>query len=95
MESMKKRGVNTKEAKKLAEAQVKKQMDQLAALHNPDLIAGGNDEIGGMGNKGVNSSIGAQWPKQGRVTGMDEAAKSALEQYGPKAQMSVKLERCR
>src|SRR5690606_16276756 len=37
MESMKKRGVNTKEAKKLAEAQVKKQMDQLAALHNPDL----------------------------------------------------------
>ncbi|MEZ5069367.1 MAG: polymorphic toxin type 15 domain-containing protein [Bacteroidia bacterium] len=95
VESMKKRGVDAIEAEKLAEAQVRKQMDQLAALHNPDLIAGGKDEIGRMGNKGVNSSIGAQWPKQGRVTGMDDAAKAALEQYGPKAQMNVKLERCR
>lgn len=89
------KGMTQGQAKKLAREQTDKQMEQLAALHNPDLIAGGKDEIGRMGNKGVNSSIGAQWPKQGRVTGMDDAAKSALEQFGPDAKMNVKLERCR
>ena len=94
-ESMKRKGIEAKEVKKLAEAQVKKQMEQLAALHNPDLIAGGKDEIGRMGNKGVNASIGAQWPQKERVTGMDDAANVALSQYGPDAKMNVKLERCR
>ncbi|MEB6548559.1 polymorphic toxin type 15 domain-containing protein [Heyndrickxia sporothermodurans] len=33
-----------------------------AALHNPDQIAGGNPlNIGGMGDKRINSSIGSQW----------------------------------
>ncbi|MEZ5508237.1 MAG: polymorphic toxin type 15 domain-containing protein, partial [Gammaproteobacteria bacterium] len=94
-DSLERKGVPESEAKKLAREQADKQMEQLAALHNPDLIAGGKDEIGRIGNKGVNSSIGAQWPKQGRVTGMDDAAKSALEQFGPDAKMNVKLERCR
>ncbi|WP_241654637.1 polymorphic toxin type 15 domain-containing protein [Sporolactobacillus shoreae] len=45
-----------------AEKQTNEWLDTQAALHNPDQIAGGRaDNIGGMGDKGVNSSIGIQW----------------------------------
>ena len=44
-----------------AEAQAQRERSGLAALHTPDLIAGGSGLIKGMGNKGVNSSLGSQW----------------------------------
>jgi len=45
-----------------AEKQAKQWIKSKAALHNPDQIAGGNPlNIGGIGDKGVNSSIGSQW----------------------------------
>lgn len=35
---------------------------QQAALHNPDQVASGHaSNVGGVGDKGVNSSIGSQW----------------------------------
>jgi hypothetical protein len=36
-------------------------MERLAALHEPDLVAGGRDWITRLGSRYINSSIGAQW----------------------------------
>lgn len=37
-------------------------VEQQAALHNPDQVAGGfADRIGGVGDTRINSSIGSQW----------------------------------
>ncbi len=51
-----------------ATAAVDDTMSMLAALHEPDLVAGGLDQIGigpdglpSMGDKWVNSSLGSQW----------------------------------
>lgn len=51
-----------------ARRQTNDMMDGLAALHEPDIVAGGRDVIGiaddglpSMGDKYVNSSIGSQW----------------------------------
>nr|WP_246005881.1 polymorphic toxin type 15 domain-containing protein [Brevibacillus gelatini] len=55
---LRKQGLSREEATKKAEEWIKEQ----AALHNPDQIAGGKpDNIGGMGDKRINSSIGSQW----------------------------------
>ncbi|HET7795476.1 MAG TPA: polymorphic toxin type 15 domain-containing protein, partial [Rhizobacter sp.] len=70
-------------------------MSSLAALHDPDMIAGGRNEIGGFGDRKVNSSIGSQWSKEGRVAEMDRAAEQALKSQGPDAKMNVTLERCK
>ena len=59
------------------------------------MIAGGNDKIRRLGNKNVNSSLGSQWAKESRVTGMDKAAKEALTTSGADANMNVKLTRCK
>lgn len=69
-------------------------MENLAALHDPDMIAGGGDKVGRMGDKGVNASIGSQWRHQSRLSQMDKQAQLALEKFGPDAKMSVSLERC-
>ena len=61
-----------------AEEQAKNWMDSQAALHNPDQIAGGNaSNIGGMGNKRINSSIGSQW--RYRIDDVDEQIKEAAD----------------
>lgn len=45
-----------------AETKANSWLKTKAALHNPDQIAGGNPlNIGGVGDKRVNSSIGSQW----------------------------------
>ncbi|HEY0320033.1 MAG TPA: polymorphic toxin type 15 domain-containing protein [Pyrinomonadaceae bacterium] len=43
------------------EAQVEAEMERLAALHEPDLVAGGFNVIGKLGSRYINSSIGSQW----------------------------------
>ncbi len=65
-------GKTGREAKKLAEERASKEMSTLAALHEPDIVAGGKDVIGvnpdglpSMGDKWVNSSIGSQWKQKG------------------------------
>jgi hypothetical protein len=48
-----------KQGKKPAE--IEAQMELLAALHEPDLVAGGRDWITKLGSRYINSSIGSQW----------------------------------
>lgn len=95
-DSLRKKGIVGKEANEIAKQQTETQMSQLAALHDPDIIAGGDpDGITRVANKNVNSSLGSQWAKDGRVDGMDAAAKKAMAEGGPDAKMNVKLDRCK
>ncbi|GIU52683.1 hypothetical protein TUM4438_45980 [Shewanella sairae] len=77
-----------------ATARTNEIMANLAALHDPDMIAGGEDKVSRMGNKGVNSSLGSQWRTKSRLVQMDKQAQRALETLGPDAKMNVSLERC-
>lgn len=82
------------EAGMKASERTKEIIANLAALHDPDMIAGGTDKVSRMGYKGVNSSIGSQWRTKSRLTQMDEQAQRALETLGPDAKMNVSLEGC-
>ena len=100
--SLEKKDIFGREAELIATEQTQKQLSQLAALHDPDIIAGGYDsltnenfEISRTGNKNVNSSLGSQWAKDGRVDEMDKAAGKAMTDVGPDTPMNVKLERCK
>jgi len=84
----------------------KRDMKTLNALHNPDMIAGGYDNVVDLGDASVNKSIGSQWKNNGkddagnklissRVEAMDTQAKKALEELGPDAKMNVDLHRCK
>jgi hypothetical protein len=68
-------------------------MKTLAALHNPDMIAGGKDVVTSMGDRGVNSSIGSQW--QHRVGELDKAALDIPESERGNTKMNAKLKRCK
>ncbi|WP_314242346.1 polymorphic toxin type 15 domain-containing protein [Empedobacter tilapiae] len=73
--------MNPPHNKSLSEAKeaAKKSMDGQAALHNPDGVAGGKvDQITGMGDGRVNSSIGSQWDK-GRAKSIEDQLK---KEYG-------------
>lgn len=77
-----------------AETQANNWMESQAALHNPDQIAGWNPlNIGGMGNKGINSSIGAQWKY--RIDDVDEQiqemAKNMTDAERKSTYLNVKL----
>ncbi len=62
------------EAEKKANEWLKSQ----AALHDPDQIAGGNPQnVTGMGNKRINSSIGSQWKT--RVDGVEEQVRKYIK----------------
>jgi len=90
IESNQKKGMSYSEAKADAQEWIKKQ----AALHNPDQIAGGDpSKVSGMGDAGVNSSIGSQW--RSRVEhlkqNVDEYAKDKDRGELENTKMSVKL----
>ncbi|MGK0272690.1 MAG: RHS repeat-associated protein [Cocleimonas sp.] len=81
-------------------------MTTLNALHNPDMIAGGYDNVVDLGDASINKSIGSQWKNKGkdelgnkslasRVEMMDVKAKKALEELGPETKMNVDLHRCK
>ncbi len=79
------------EAKREATKQAKETIATLAALHNPDLSAGGKDLISDFGDRQVNSTIGPQW--KSKLEGM----KNAAERMAPddhSALMNVKLHKC-
>ena len=91
-----KKGVSSREADSIALEQSKKKLSTLAALHDPDMVAGGHhDRISRMGDTRVNSSLGSQWTHQNRLDNMDYAANNALDRHGPDAKMNVKLQPCR
>lgn len=86
-------GKSAREADKKAAEIAADKMRTLAALHNPDMVAGGKDAIGDFGDRNVNSRIGAQW--RSRVGELDEAAKNVPEMNRGKVKMNAKLERCK
>ena len=65
-----------------AKIKAKEWLDTQAALHNPDQIAGGHaNQIGGMGDKRINSSIGSQWKY--RIDAVDEQIQTLTEKMTP------------
>ncbi|MGF6392289.1 hypothetical protein QFZ86_001186 [Pseudomonas plecoglossicida] len=80
------------DAKATSIRRAKETMATLAALHNPDLSAGGNDVISDFGDKQVNSSIGPQW--KSKITNLKQAAESALQNGDKSTLMNVKLSKC-
>lgn len=94
------------EAVQKAQELASKEISTLNALHNPDMIAGGYDNVVDLGDASVNKSIGSQWKNNGkddagkkfaarRVEVMDKQAQKALEELGPDAKMNVDLHRCK
>lgn len=79
-------GISFQEAEKQAE----KWLDSQAALHNPDQISGGNPlNIGGMGDKKINSSIGSQWKY--RIDEVDEQIRKLADKMTDKEKESIYL----
>jgi len=110
-DSMRKQGMNPAEAKTQAGIRAKKLMEKLAALHEPDMVAGGwmQHKTTSIGRADVNKSIGASWnqaytPPGSRNSGqkpltrvqeMDREAKHAIDNGRGNQKMNVKLEPCR
>ncbi|NWC83556.1 hypothetical protein HX798_25180 [Pseudomonas putida] len=80
------------EAKKLSTKQAKETMSSLAALHNPDLIAGGKDLISDFGDRQVNSSIGPQW--KSKIGVLVQSVKQQSKAGGASSFLNIKLHKC-
>ncbi len=93
IEDLRANNVPIEKAEILAEQMVSQKMSTLAALHNPDLFAGGKDFVSDFGDSRINSSIGPQWI--GRIGSLDSAAFSVPESIRNKTKISVRLERCK
>nr|WP_249023535.1 polymorphic toxin type 15 domain-containing protein [Enterococcus termitis] len=83
-------GMSRAEAKTQAEGWMKDQ----AALHDPDMIAGGNPtNIQGLGDSKINSSLGSQW--RTRISEVDrqiqEIAKNMTPEQLKEIRINVKL----
>lgn len=79
-----------------AKARAQEEMKGKAALHDPDQVAGGpGTNITGLGDSDINSSIGSQWEKQGRIDKIDaqirEAAKNMTEEERKNTLLNVHL----
>jgi len=93
MKQYQKEGYSPDVADGMASAKTKEIMSELAALHNPDMYAGGKDQITDLGDKGINSSIGSQW--KSRVDKMDEAVSKIPVEKRNSTGMNVSLTRCK
>lgn len=84
-------------AAEMAKVRAEALMSKLAALHDPDMIAGGwlKPQTKVMGRKDVNSSIGGSWNQNGRVAEIDKAADEAIRQGRGNDLMNIKLAVCR
>jgi hypothetical protein len=89
------KGLSLNGAKIQAAKMAVEKMKALAALHIPDMVAGGKDVISAFGDRNVNSRIGAQWKKGGRLTELDKAANAIPEAMRASMKMNAKLERCK
>jgi filamentous hemagglutinin len=95
--SLRKGGMSAAKAKSQAATRAENVMSALAALHDPDMVAGGwmHSEPTRMGRADVNSSIGASWNQNDRVAGMDIEAEKAIKSGRGDQKMNVKLAPCR
>jgi hypothetical protein len=89
------KGFSPRKAAEEAAKEATETMKTLAALHNPDMVAGGKDTIQDFGNRNVNSRIGAQWKKGERLVQLDKAARAIPATLRGTAKMNAKLERCK
>ena len=71
--------------KKAASVKADEFMKGKDALHNPDSIVGGTAEgVSGMGDRGVNRSIGSQWRGKGRADSLEQQVREQLSKQGIK-----------
>ncbi|WP_156403691.1 MULTISPECIES: DUF6861 domain-containing protein [unclassified Massilia] len=101
--TLRNQGLSGLEATAKAAEMATDQMKVLAALHNPDMVAGGRDVIAGFGDRSINSRIGAQWKawtkengaRTTRLAELDKAAERVPESLRTTMKMNAKLERCK
>ena len=86
------KNVPPSEATEMAKARAKAIRSNLAALHEPDMVAGGYNAPAPvrMGDKNVNSSIGGSWPS--RIPETDNAVNTAIANGNGNARLNVRLE---
>lgn len=95
-ESKRNKGVVPKIAKAEAKAESSMIMEKLAALHEPDMIAGGWTKPAptGLGDKPINSAIGGSWGHKERIETIERAATRAMERGEGMDMMNVELTIC-
>jgi hypothetical protein len=95
--NLRRSGLGNADAERLAAQRAEQLISKLAALHEPDMVAGGwlQPTADRMGRADVNKAIGGSWNQAGRVSTMDTAAEDAIRSGGADAKMNVKLEVCR
>ena len=77
------------EAQKKSKAEIQAVMDAIAALHEPDQIAGGEPVCEELGDRRINSSIGSQW--KSRIEKVQAAAEKVPAAMRAKWKMNVEL----
>jgi filamentous hemagglutinin len=89
-----KQGFTGTELKAMAKARVDSTMSSLAALHEPDMVAGGFFKPAPtcMGSKSVNCSIGAQWAD--KLAEMENYARGAVRDGHGGARLTFDLKTC-
>ncbi len=95
MDDYRAEGFSPREAKQKAVGAAAEKMKTLAALHNPDMVAGGKDVVSDFGDRNINSRIGAQWNKSERLFELDRAANDIPKSLRRGTKMNAKLERCK
>lgn len=80
------------EAQRIAVEKARNRMSITAALHNPDLIAGGRDVISDFGDRQVNSIIGPQWKT--KIPNLKKAAETVPLELRGSTRMNIKLHKC-
>ncbi|WP_046336297.1 polymorphic toxin type 15 domain-containing protein [Xenorhabdus bovienii] len=95
-QKLRKQNVPHSQANKVATEKADKALKGLAALHEPDMVAGGKNKYDPkrFGDKGINSAIGGSWNGP-RLDSLDNAAKDAIKNGLGDAKMNVQLEVCR
>ncbi|BBA45206.1 TPA: polymorphic toxin type 15 domain-containing protein [Burkholderia cepacia] len=96
-DSLRSSGMGAKEAMSAATERANTVASKLAALHEPDMVAGGwaHPDPTRMGSTSVNSSIGGSWNQGDRLSTMERGASDAISGGKGDALMNVKLEPCR
>lgn len=88
-------GLDEEEAAKQANIDATDAMKKIAALHEPDMFAGGYYDCKPtcMGDSSVNSSIGSQWKKI--IGEMDSYADTAIKEGKGNGLLSIQLTICK
>ncbi|QWW71203.1 DUF4157 domain-containing protein [Rhizobium sp. WYJ-E13] len=77
-------------SRNMTPTEIEFQLARLAALHEPDLVAGGFNTIAKLGSRYINSSIGSQWKT--KVEDIETGVKAIDKKDWPKQRINVKLQ---